>query len=58
MELVELLEGPDECILEDILGILGRASQANDGRVQTILVSPDQDLRTPRSDPRGMLSRG
>ena len=43
VKLVQLLECPNERILQDILGILGRANEADDGRVQTILVSPDQN---------------
>ena len=43
VELIELLEGPHERVLEDVLGILGGAQEPQDGRVETILVSPHQD---------------
>jgi hypothetical protein len=42
VELVQLLERPDECILQHILGIFGGAQEPEYGRVQPILIPADQ----------------
>jgi hypothetical protein len=42
VELVQLLECPDECVLQDIFRILGRAQHPEHRRVQPILIPTDQ----------------
>jgi hypothetical protein len=43
MKLIELLEPAHKSVLQDVLCVFRRTHQPDDGREETILVSPDQN---------------